>query len=147
MAYNRKSTRERIVELLSEMELRPGKPLFAAVHNAQMKSQSGLSPTANVWNGPLWLSQRRTQDATVNTGAVRVGIYIARNDEEQAEDIMDNIANQIIQMVREHLQEDGYWYYLEFGEESYPDYPPIEEGTQYRREIFDLRAYYELGSL
>lgn len=147
MAHTREDARHRIVELLEAMEFEPGEPIFAAVYPAQMKKVGGESPVAMVWNGPLWFSNRRTADAAVNTAGIRVGIYVARNNEPNTENMMDLISQRMLQLVKQHLSEDGYWYYIEFSNETFPDYPPIEEGTQYRREIFDLRVYFELGSL
>lgn len=148
MAHNRHDARKRIAALLEADEYEPGKKTFARVYTAQMKKTGGESPIAMVWNGPLWFSQRRTEDASVNTAGIRIGIYVSRTkSEEAAEDYMDRSAAAVMRLVREHLQDDGYWYYLEFETQSYPDFPPVEEGTQYRREMIDLRAYFELGSL
>lgn len=146
MPYTRREARHKFADLLRLDEYTAGKKTFTEVYSAQMKETGGLSPVAMVWDGPLWFSTRRTADAAVESAGLRVGILISRTGpEEPSEDYLDRSIEGVMRIVRNNIQLENYWNYIEFAAESYLDYPPIETGTQYRREIIDLRVYLGVG--
>jgi hypothetical protein len=146
MAYTRREAREKLAELLAAHEYTPGVKTFAKVWSAQMKEAGGLTPVAMVWNGPLWFSTRRTADAAQYDAGLRVALMVSRNlNEENTEDWLDRSARALLQIVEANIELDGFWRYIEFSGESYLDFPPVETGTQYRREIIDLRVYLGVG--
>lgn len=146
MSYTRYDARHKLADLLALHEFTPGKKTFAKVWTSQMKETQGYTPVVMIWNGPLWFSTRRTADAADYDAGLRVGIYVSRElDEEKTEDYLDRSAAAVIQTVKDNIQIPDYWGYIEFAAESYLDFPPIETGTQYRREIIDLRVYLGVG--
>jgi hypothetical protein len=66
-------------------------------------------------------------------------------NEEASEDWLDRSTLAVLQIVQDNLTLPNYWNYIEFAAESYLDFPPVETGTQYRREIIDLRVYLGVG--
>lgn len=145
MAYTRKEAREKLAELLAAHEYEPGKKTFQVVYSAQVTELKGMSPVAMVWNGPVWFSNRRTADASIHSAGLRVGMMVRREDEERAEDFLDRGTDALLSIIQSNITLPPFWMYLEFGGETYLDFPPIETGAQYRREIIDLRAYMDTG--
>ncbi len=119
----------------------PGRKAFQKVWDAPMKDVQGMSPVAMVWDGPLWITKR--SPATTFNAGLRVAVLVRRDEgkEQLAEDILDRSVEAVIKVVNDNVMIDGIWYFLEFGGESFLDFPPIESGTQYRREILELRAH------
>lgn len=141
MAYTRREAREKLAQLLAEHEYQPGKRTLTKVWDAQVKEVEGLTPIAMVWNGPLWFDQKRAGDAPIHSVGLRVALMVARTDEQKSEDWLDRSTEALLEIIRANISLDGYWTYIEFAGETYLDFPPVESGEQYRREIFDLRAY------
>lgn len=145
MAYTRNEARNKLAELLEAHEYAPGKKTFSKVWSSQLKEWGNLTPVAMVWNGPLWFSNRRTADAAVHSAGLRVALLVLRSDEEKSEDYLDRGTNALLEIIQENLTLPPFWQYIEMGGESFLDFPPVETGAQYRREIIDLRAYMGAG--
>lgn len=141
MAYTRLDARKKLAELLSAHEFMPGRKTFQMVWPAPMKNVQGMSPVAMIWDGPLWISKR--SPATQSNAGLRVAVLVRRDDgkEVEAEDRLDRSVQAVLDVMNANVQLAGYWEFLEFGGETFLDFPPIETGTQYRREIIDLRAH------